>query len=232
MLKLSAAHLKEQRRKDPSKRIVWLDIGGGTGWNVEDMDKVSFLDTCEGGRWQELTRFFGSTSRFRSLMVCVMRNLERHEARPNAFGLEQRSTCSICAVPSSRSRKSASRLAASRTSLACSRTPRLLFFPSGRATESTLPARWTLSRCPTVSGECKALFERSLGGTDTLDAPSMMPDYYSLIDRIERFISPTGLLSVCDFYVSAREKTSLSAVIGDVASRQIGWFSRHFWMTW
>lgn len=31
MLKLSAAHLKEQRRKDPTKRLVWLDIGGGTG---------------------------------------------------------------------------------------------------------------------------------------------------------------------------------------------------------
>lgn len=31
MLKLSAAHLHEQRRKDPTKRLVWLDIGGGTG---------------------------------------------------------------------------------------------------------------------------------------------------------------------------------------------------------
>ena len=31
MLKLSAAHLREQRRKDPKKRLVWLDIGGGTG---------------------------------------------------------------------------------------------------------------------------------------------------------------------------------------------------------
>lgn len=31
MLKLSAAHLKEQRKADPSKRLIWLDIGGGTG---------------------------------------------------------------------------------------------------------------------------------------------------------------------------------------------------------
>jgi betaine lipid synthase len=31
MLKLSAAHLREQRKQDPSKRLVWLDIGGGTG---------------------------------------------------------------------------------------------------------------------------------------------------------------------------------------------------------
>lgn len=40
MLKLSAAHLREVRRKNPRKKLVWLDIGGGTGWNVEEMDKV------------------------------------------------------------------------------------------------------------------------------------------------------------------------------------------------
>lgn len=40
MLKLSAAHLREVRRKYPHKKLVWLDIGGGTGWNVEEMDKV------------------------------------------------------------------------------------------------------------------------------------------------------------------------------------------------
>lgn len=40
MLKLSAAHLREQRRQAADKRLVWLDIGGGTGWNVEEMDKV------------------------------------------------------------------------------------------------------------------------------------------------------------------------------------------------
>jgi betaine lipid synthase len=42
MLKLSAAHLREQRRKNPNKRLIWLDIGGGTGWNVEEMDKAGF----------------------------------------------------------------------------------------------------------------------------------------------------------------------------------------------
>lgn len=41
MLKLSAAHLREQRRKNPNKRLIWLDIGGGTGWNIEEMDKAS-----------------------------------------------------------------------------------------------------------------------------------------------------------------------------------------------
>jgi betaine lipid synthase len=43
MLKLSAAHLREQRKQNPHKRIVWVDLGGGTGWNIEEMDKVSSI---------------------------------------------------------------------------------------------------------------------------------------------------------------------------------------------
>lgn len=31
MLNMSAAHLKELRKSCPSKRLVWVDIGGGTG---------------------------------------------------------------------------------------------------------------------------------------------------------------------------------------------------------
>lgn len=60
----------------------------------------------------------------------------------------------------------------------------------------------------------------------------MMPDYLSLLDRIDRFLSPRGLLAVADFYVSAREDTSLSRVVGDVTSRQVGWISRIFWQHW
>lgn len=63
-------------------------------------------------------------------------------------------------------------------------------------------------------------------------ANSMMPDYLSLLDRIDRFLSPKGLLAVADFYVSGRENTSLSRVVGDVTSRQVGWLSRIFWQHW
>lgn len=61
---------------------------------------------------------------------------------------------------------------------------------------------------------------------------SMMPDYLSLVDRIERFLTPTGLLSVCDFFVSGREHTALAGIIGDVASRQCSWLSSMFWLMW
>lgn len=48
MMRLSAAHLKEIRRKDPTKRLVWLDIGGGTGANVEMMDKYFPISQFDG----------------------------------------------------------------------------------------------------------------------------------------------------------------------------------------
>jgi betaine lipid synthase len=31
MLAMSAEHLKVLREKSPDKRLVWVDIGGGTG---------------------------------------------------------------------------------------------------------------------------------------------------------------------------------------------------------
>lgn len=61
---------------------------------------------------------------------------------------------------------------------------------------------------------------------------SMMPDYHTLLDRVDRFLSPSGLLAVADFYVSAREPTPVAGVIGDVASRQCSYFARTFWYHW
>ncbi|KIY74282.1 S-adenosyl-L-methionine-dependent methyltransferase [Cylindrobasidium torrendii FP15055 ss-10] len=55
MLNLSAAHLRELRKQSSGKRLVWIDIGGGTGWNIEQMDKhfpisefdhVYLIDLC------------------------------------------------------------------------------------------------------------------------------------------------------------------------------------------
>lgn len=60
----------------------------------------------------------------------------------------------------------------------------------------------------------------------------MMPNFYALLDRVNTFMGPSGLFSVCDFYVSSREKSSLSEIIGDVASRHCGWLTRFFWLNW
>lgn len=39
MLKLCAANLHEERKTNPDKPLTWVDVGGGTGWNIEQMDQ-------------------------------------------------------------------------------------------------------------------------------------------------------------------------------------------------
>lgn len=56
MLKLAAAEMRRLREAEPHRKLVWVDIGGGTGWNIEQMDKyfpiaefdqVYLIDLCE-----------------------------------------------------------------------------------------------------------------------------------------------------------------------------------------
>ncbi|KAG6334616.1 hypothetical protein ID866_4477 [Astraeus odoratus] len=56
MLSLSASHLRAFKDRHPGQRLIWVDIGGGTGHNIELMDKhfpvssfdaVYLIDLCE-----------------------------------------------------------------------------------------------------------------------------------------------------------------------------------------
>ncbi|KAH0445918.1 hypothetical protein IEQ34_025248 [Dendrobium chrysotoxum] len=56
MLKLVAAQLRQMQYEQPGKKLVWVDIGGGTGWNIEQMagyfpieqiDQIYLVDLCE-----------------------------------------------------------------------------------------------------------------------------------------------------------------------------------------
>ena len=56
MLSLSAAHIRIMRESNPKQRLIWVDIGGGTGHNIELMDKhfpissfdaIYLVDLCE-----------------------------------------------------------------------------------------------------------------------------------------------------------------------------------------
>ncbi|KAH8923333.1 hypothetical protein BT69DRAFT_1312438 [Atractiella rhizophila] len=62
---------------------------------------------------------------------------------------------------------------------------------------------------------------------------SMIPNFYELLDRIDRFLDPvTGLVGVADFYVSGRKTFGgANEVVGDEL-RQVGWLSRLFWLHW
>ncbi|GAA6014576.1 hypothetical protein JCM10207_001650 [Rhodosporidiobolus poonsookiae] len=170
MLRLSAAHLKEQRRLNPKKRLVWLDIGGGTGWNVEEMDKYFPIAELDAVYVLDLCAPLLEVSR------------KRFEARGwrNVHCLLQ------------------------------------------DATHFVLP-EWTDEGVEVEGGLDFVSMSYSL---------SMMPDYLTLLDRVERFLNPGALFSVCDFYVSGREPSSIAGVIGDVASRQCSYWSRLFWMHW
>ncbi|BGP19890.1 hypothetical protein JCM10213v2_008021 [Rhodosporidiobolus nylandii] len=170
MLRLSAARLKEQRRKNPNKRLVWVDIGGGTGWNVEEMDKyfpikdfdaVYLIDLCEPLLEVSRRRF---AARGWKNVHCLLQD----------------------------------------------------------ATQFVLP-EWTGEGVDVEGGIDFCTMSYSL---------SMMPDFMTLLDRVDRFLNPSGLFSVCDFYVSERSTTSMAGVIGEVASRQCSYWSRLFWLNW
>ncbi|KAI0338707.1 hypothetical protein BDW22DRAFT_1415383 [Trametopsis cervina] len=56
LLRLCAAHLRLMKKQNPGKPLVWVDIGGGTGFNIEEMDayfpvrefdRVYLIDLCE-----------------------------------------------------------------------------------------------------------------------------------------------------------------------------------------
>ncbi|GJE99974.1 related to Betaine lipid synthase [Phanerochaete sordida] len=56
LLRLCAAHLRQMKKENPTKPLVWVDIGGGTGFNIEEMDKyfpikdfdsVYLIDLCQ-----------------------------------------------------------------------------------------------------------------------------------------------------------------------------------------
>ena len=56
MLKLCAAQLRDMQAANPGKPLVWVDIGGGTGWNIEQMNEyfpiaelaqVYLVDLCD-----------------------------------------------------------------------------------------------------------------------------------------------------------------------------------------
>ncbi|KAG0266620.1 hypothetical protein DFQ27_009627 [Actinomortierella ambigua] len=48
MLALMAAQLKEQAKTLPAgKKPIWIDLGGGTGWNIEQMQKYYPLENFE-----------------------------------------------------------------------------------------------------------------------------------------------------------------------------------------
>ena len=114
MLQLLASHLKAQPAGitgaggAAAKPKIWVDIGGGTGWNIEKM----WVETVSTEAVLSTTLTPGTnTSRSATLTRCTWW------------------TCvSLC----SRSRGSASRPEGGRMCMSCIRMPQRLYCPSGR----------------------------------------------------------------------------------------------------
>ncbi|KAF5385883.1 hypothetical protein D9615_002476 [Tricholomella constricta] len=169
MLSLSASHLRSMRSSQPKKRLVWVDIGGGTGHNVELMDKylpissfdaVYVVDLCEP-------------------LLQVARRRFAAKGWTNVHALCQDAS---------------------------------LF---------TLP-EWADGKDP----------KGSVGFITLSYSLSMIPSYYTLLDRIDHILSPQdGLLGVVDFYTAGKQSSLHEKAIGGV-SKECGWLSRWFWQIW
>ncbi|EPQ56989.1 hypothetical protein GLOTRDRAFT_127372 [Gloeophyllum trabeum ATCC 11539] len=168
MLSLSAAHLRLLRQKHPKKRLVWVDIGGGTGYNIEAMDQyfpissfdaVYLIDLCEP-------------------LLEVARKRFKKRGWTNVTVLCQ------------------------------------------DASEFHLP-------------EWEGADPKGSVGFVTLSySLSMIPSFYTLIDRIDYVLSPEdGLIGVVDFYTSGKQPSLHDKAIGGV-SKECGWLSRWFWQIW
>ncbi|KAG6816964.1 hypothetical protein H0H87_001278 [Tephrocybe sp. NHM501043] len=169
MLSLSASHIRSMRAKNPKNRLVWVDIGGGTGHNIELMDKyfpiqsfdaVYLVDLCEP-------------------LLQVARKRFAAKGWNNVAVLCQ------------------------------------------DASQFTLP-EWTDDKDPKGSVSFVTL-SYSL---------SMIPSYYTLLDRIDHVLAPEdGLLGVVDFYTAGKQPSLHEKAIGGV-SKECGWLSRWFWQIW
>ncbi|KAJ6609830.1 hypothetical protein B0H10DRAFT_450307 [Mycena sp. CBHHK59/15] len=170
MLSLSAAHLLSLRAASPHTRLVWIDIGGGTGHNIELMNKhlpileffdaVYVIDLCEP-------------------LLDIARKRFTEKGWSNVTVLCQ------------------------------------------DASEFTLP-EWANGKDP----------KGTVGFVTLSYSLSMIPSFYTVLDRIDHVLCPQdGLLAVVDFYTAGRQPSLHEKAIGG-ASKECGWLSRWFWQIW
>ena len=58
----------------------------------------------------------------------------------------------------------------------------------------------------------------------------MIPTYFAVIDRIDKLLSPEGVVGVVDFYVASDTHSQAQHDTGE--ARHVNWLSRHFWKIW
>ncbi|GLB37140.1 putative protein of unknown function (DUF3419) [Lyophyllum shimeji] len=169
MLSLCASHLRSMRVSQPKKRLVWVDIGGGTGHNIELMDK------------------YFPISSFDAVYIIDLCEPLLEVARKRVAAKGWKNVTVLCQD----------------------------------ANQFTLP-EWKDGKDP----------KGSVGFITMSYSLSMIPNYYTLLDRIDHILSPQdGLLGVVDFYTAGKQPSLHEKAIGGV-SKECGWLSRWFWQIW
>ncbi|EXJ80976.1 hypothetical protein A1O3_07264 [Capronia epimyces CBS 606.96] len=162
MLAALAAQLQSRTLSNPGRKPVWYDVGGGTGYNIEVMDKL-----------------VGIEGFFEHVFLVDL-------------------SPSLCEVAIERARA------------------------HGWKNVTVLCQDARLISCTPSSADLITM-SYSL---------SMIPDYYSVVDMVAGFLSPSGLVGICDFYVQSIVDISSRNYVGGTFNRHVNWFGRMFWRTW
>lgn len=159
LLEIAVSHLKK------SQDLVWIDLGGGTGWNIEQMDQVKPI------------------SDFKAVYLVDL-------------------SPSLCDVARKR------------------------FKAKGWKNVHVICIDVHEFELPKEAGKFVDLLTLSY-------SLSMIPNYYSLVDRVSSLMSRDTILAVVDFYVQADSSFSdKSTWIGGELHRHVSWLSRTFWRVW
>lgn len=156
VLQLSSSHLQ-------AKNGIWVDIGGGTGWNIEKMNE------------------YRPISSFKAVYLIDL-------------------SPSLCAVAKERFRR----------------------------------CGWKNVKVLCIDANDFTLPENTKVDLITMSySLSMIPSYYSVIDKVVALLHKNGLFAVVDFYVQSQASMmGKSTTVGGHLLRHVNWFSRTFWRLW
>ncbi|KAJ7700829.1 hypothetical protein B0H17DRAFT_1046760 [Mycena rosella] len=166
MLILSASHLCLLRVTAPNKPLVWIDIGGGTGRNIEVMDA------------------YFPISKFDAIYIIDLCEPLLQVARERVAKWGWTNVTVLCQD----------------------------------AAEFFLP-EWEDGRDP----------KGSIGFVTMSYSLTMIPRFYTVLDRIDYVLSPDdGLFGVADFYTAGKQEYLHEKTIGGIG-KECNWFTRWFW---
>lgn len=159
MLQLCSSHSKK------IQNLVWVDIGGGTGWNIEQMNE------------------YRPISSFKAVYLVDL-------------------SPSLCEVARER------------------------FKRRGWKNVHVLCIDANDFSVPSSVGTHVDLITMSY-------SLSMIPGYYSVVDKLAKLLNKDGIYGVVDFYVqSSASMMGKSPTVGGQLLRHVNWFSRTFWRLW